>query len=149
MGSFIHRPDGRRKLVYRRTRKEADALLAQSGVAVARGEYIDPSKSRTVAELVEAFLAAKQAQLQSGAMRASTLADYSTIAALYLVPTLGHLKLRDLQREHVERFRAQLLDAPPEVVQVARASAMAKRRGTQAAHRARLGRSAPAQSGRR
>ena len=52
---------------------------------------------------------------------------------------LGHLKLRDLSREHVESFRARLLDSPPEAVQAARAAAMAKRRGSEAAHRARLG----------
>lgn len=131
--------DGKRKLRYCKTRKEADALLAQSAVAVSRGEYVDPSKSRTVTETAEAFLAAKRAQMQGGALRGSTVADYESLITLYIVPVLGHVKLRELSREHVEAFRAQLLDAPPEAVQGARAAAMAKRRGAEAVHRARLG----------
>lgn len=57
---------------------------------------------RTVAAYLAHWLAGKQA------LRASTLASYSSHIRLYLVPFLGHIDLADLRPEHIELMYARI-----------------------------------------
>ncbi|MBM5813121.1 MAG: site-specific integrase, partial [Gammaproteobacteria bacterium] len=136
--SFVG-PDGRRKLRYCATRKAAEQLLAAAQVAVSRGEYVNPSQSRTVGEVLDDWLGARRADFAAGNLKPATARDYEAIVAIYLRPAFGSLRLRDLSREHVERLRSRLLTDPPEAIQQARAAGLAKRGGEAAAWRARLG----------
>src|SRR5262245_55425361 len=78
-----------------RTKKEADAVVAQLKYERNSGALVQPSKI-TVAEYLHAWLETIKPNV-----RARTQSGYADTVRLYLKPELGGLKLSALTRQHV------------------------------------------------
>jgi integrase len=112
-GTIYRRKDGRweasiqaggvRRSVYGRTRQEAAAKLEQLRAQLRRsGKLADPG-GRTVADLLEAWLA-----VVSPGLKPRSVADYRKVVDRYILPALGQLKLAKLGPADLERFYAEL-----------------------------------------
>lgn len=97
---------GKRKQIVRsgfRTRDEAQEALTSELNALHRGTWTD-DQGITVAEWLDQWLA----ELGNANKSPKTLASYSAHIRLLWRPQLGHLRLRDLRRAHVERVLGAL-----------------------------------------
>lgn len=78
------------------TMKAADQALAQLLASIATDTYVQPT-AETLAGWAEQWLASIARDVEP-----STLANYRWYIGKYILPTLGHRKLTDLQPEHFE-----------------------------------------------
>jgi len=96
------------------TRKEAEAALASSTVALKQGKYVAPNDKRTVADAHDSWrkLCVEGSDNKSGKpLRATTAAFYSTVWRVHLEPRWGAMKLRQVDAEAVARWKQEKLDA--------------------------------------
>jgi integrase len=91
------------------TRREALDLTGHARERRRLGEDSIDAKL-TVAELATRFLASR------ATTRLSTQSHYKLVCAIYLNPVLGHLRVAELRRSHVEVLRNDLLIAQPAAV---------------------------------
>jgi len=89
----------------RNSRQIAEAMLRHRYMEVATGGYIAPRNAIRFSELAERFLAAKRPEV-----RALTLRDYESIFRRRLNKFFGHVRLSQISRFDVERFRAHELE---------------------------------------
>lgn len=87
-----------------RTRREAEAALAEAITNRERGVDLDPTKL-TVTNLLDRWLAA-----QKHRVAARTWEQYHSIVELRLKPTLGAIALTKLRAPHVEQALASWID---------------------------------------
>ena len=88
------------------TRSEAELALAEYLSASHQGTWADDQRT-TVAMWLATWL-----DEGAGRLEPKTLAGYRSHVELYLVPHLGHLRLRDLRRHHVERMLSAVATEP-------------------------------------
>ncbi len=86
-----------------KTKKEAEAALAQAIAEVERGTYIDPAKV-TVAEFLKHWFAG-----HSGKLSPTTKRRYEDIIEHHLIPGLGQVPLSKLTPLQIEAFLQRLL----------------------------------------
>lgn len=101
------RPDGRRRQITRSgfaTKSEARTALRRAVQEVAEG--IDGDRGLTTGDYLRQWLDGKRA------LRPSTLKSYREHLANYLIPHLGHIRLRDLRAQHVDAMVSGMLMAP-------------------------------------
>ena len=96
-------PDGRRKVLYGRTRAEASRKLTDTLKAVGSGLPV-PGVRLTVGAYLADWLATLQA---SGSIRATTHYSYTQYCQHHLIPGLGRLSLATLTPNQVDRFLAE------------------------------------------
>lgn len=97
-------PDGRRKRARRggfATRREAEAALTDLLDRVNKRTHVDAGR-QTVGAYLEQWLAGK------AALRSTTARSYREHLDLYLLPTLGHLRLTDLNETDVDAMYAAM-----------------------------------------
>ncbi len=100
-------PNGKRRQITKAgfaTKGEARAALRRAAQELADG--IDGDRGVTTGAYLEQWLAGKRA------LRPSTKKSYREHLTLYLVPHLGHVRLRDLRPHHVDDMISRLLAAP-------------------------------------
>jgi integrase len=85
-------------------RREAEAAAAELDVSKQRGAYVAPSKVTFGEYLTERWLPAVE-----HTVRPSTFNSYGAEVELHLIPKLGHVRLRDLGPEHLNRLYGELL----------------------------------------
>lgn len=98
-----------------RTKREAEEFIATVEVSKARGEWVDPSRSRaTVDELARAWFAA---QLQ---VKPTTLSGYRHSLDKHVLPRWGRTRLVDVAHVDVQRWVTELSSelAPSTVRQI-------------------------------
>lgn len=49
-------------------------------------------------------------------LRASTVSDYEAMIECYLLPYFGPRKIENISRLDIERFRAEIVEATPNVI---------------------------------
>lgn len=87
-----------------RTKKEAEAKLAEMVAQVERGTYLEPSKT-TVGEYLQQWLEAHQVSVG-----AKTAATYAQIVRDHIVPYIGHIQLTKLKPIHIQQMYAAILE---------------------------------------
>src|SRR4051794_24541141 len=80
-----------------RTRKEADAALAQWVTEIERGTAVDGTRM-TFAEYLRHWLDV----YGQHRLRATTYASYETLARVHIIPALGDVPLQKLQATHLQ-----------------------------------------------
>jgi integrase len=86
-----------------RTKTEAEAFLAATRVDFERGVWVDPNASKvTLGEYSTTWLSQRQ-------VRPRTCELYAGLFRLHLLPTFGHLSLRDVTSSRVRQWHADLL----------------------------------------
>jgi integrase len=96
------------------TRKEAEAALAASTVAIRGGRYVAPNDKRTVSAAFDSWrkLCVEGSDNRSGKpLRATTQATYSMVWRVHVAPRWGALKLRQVDPESVAQWKQTALDA--------------------------------------
>ncbi len=92
-----------------RTADEAEAALARVVADLDAGKYRDDGR-RTVGTFLTEWLDNK---VRDG-LRPTTERSYRQHVEQYLVPSLGHLRLRDVRPAHISRFLRELGEPKPE-----------------------------------
>lgn len=87
-------------------KKEADDYWATVKVDIRKGIHVAPSKSPTVAEAADKWLA----EVRARDVEQSTIKRYEQHIALHIVPLIGRAKLAALNPDRVSAFRDQLLE---------------------------------------
>jgi integrase len=95
---------GPRRRVRFPTKKAAERFLAETGLQAARGEYIEPAKVPTFAEVAEEWLHSKSDR------RPSHVLDLRTRLDRHLLPVFGPQKMDRIAVQRIERFRDDLRD---------------------------------------
>jgi integrase len=88
----------RRASFYSKTRQDAADKLAHALSDLGRGTFIAPQKL-TVAQWLETWLQ----EYKRPKVRPLTFDNYERIMRCHLIPALGHLSLKELRPEHVQR----------------------------------------------
>lgn len=99
-------PNGGRKWIYGRTRKDVADRMAAVLNEIQRGKLPAP-ETMTVGDLLKQWLA----EGAKASVRSSTYRSYSDIVTLHLEPELGRVRLTKLQPAHVERLLKRKLDS--------------------------------------
>ncbi|MDP2292973.1 MAG: site-specific integrase [Actinomycetota bacterium] len=86
-----------------RTRKEADAALAEVVADVNRGLYVRPTKG-TLAEYLEGWLETRRLDL-----RPTTLYGYQKVVRQRIIPGIGRAKVAELDAATLERWYSSLI----------------------------------------
>jgi integrase len=86
-------------------KKEADEYHSRVKVDVRKGLHVAPSKSPTVAEAADRWLA----EVDGRGRERSTIGQYREHVRLHILPLIGNTKLAALSPDAVEGFRDQLL----------------------------------------
>ena len=89
---------GRRRSIYRKTRKEVADGLAEA-LTDKDNAPVFVATSMTVAEFLDQYEDAVRYT-----MKRRSFETYQSIAKVHLLPILGMTKLKDLGREHVQRM---------------------------------------------
>ena len=110
-GSISHRTDGRwqgalqvdgrRRIVYGRTRQEVAAKLDDLKRQASLSGALPEPGNRTVSDLLDAFL-----QVKAPNVKPRTLADYAETSDRYLRPVLGRLRLSKVTPDRIARLYA-------------------------------------------
>jgi integrase len=95
-------PNGTRKAFYAKTRKLAQAKLAEANAAIHQGHDIGKADQR-VGDYLDAWLRSAMRRV-----RPSTFDSYS-LNIERLRPFIGHVKLAELRPAHLDEAYAQLL----------------------------------------
>lgn len=93
--------DGKRKQVTKggfHTKKEAQAALAEALTQIFQGTYVMPTK-QTFAQLVEVWATEKQTKVKP-----NTWATYKSKIYIHVLPRIGHLSIRDIHAQHIQRL---------------------------------------------
>src|SRR5262245_54868743 len=88
-----------------RTQADARAWVAESTVNVASGKFAPSSKSITVEQAADNWLAYVRGEQRER----TTIDSYKLHLRLYIKPRLGHVKLAELTTPSVETFRDGLV----------------------------------------
>ncbi len=89
--------NGRRKVVYGRTRSEVALKMRDLHRQQDAGLRLTSGKGLTVAQYLEHWTAETlPSKMRAGQLAASTLDSYRTQVRLHITPALGHLQLREL-----------------------------------------------------
>ena len=96
---------GKRHSVYTASHREAQATLRQLLGDADRG-LLPPAEKLTLAEHIERWLE----DVARHSVRPRTLKNYRDLTRLYVLPTLGHVKLMQLQPGHVQQLYGALID---------------------------------------
>jgi len=105
-------PAGKRHWETFDTRKEADAALARSTVAIKEGRYSAPNDKRTVADAYESWrkLCVEGSDNRSGKpLRPTTSGFYSLVWRVHLAKRWGAVKLRQVDAEAIARWKEEKL----------------------------------------
>src|SRR5579875_2556968 len=92
-------PDGKRRVLYGKSREDAARKLKEAEASVIKGGVI-PDRRETLAHFLDRWLADVVPQRT----RPKTALDYATIVRLYIAPALGRLKLADVTPQRVQPF---------------------------------------------
>ncbi len=95
--------NGKRKVIYAPTEKDAKGKLAELQRSLGAAGAIPTPGRRTVSDVLDAFLEMKRNRL-----RPRTLSDYEGAARRYLRPALGSVRLNALSPEQIHRCYADL-----------------------------------------
>jgi integrase len=95
---------GPRRRVRFPTKRAAERFLAETALQAARGEYVEPAKVPTFAEVAEDWLRSKQDR------RPSHVLDLRTRLDRHLLPVFGPQKMDRIVVQRIERFRDDLRD---------------------------------------
>jgi len=102
----VHTAGGRkRKTIYGKTRAEVAEKLAKAVMDRADGLVFDVGSLRLF-EYLERWLA----DSVRDTVRATTYENYAYLVRTYIVPSLGHIKLKALTPAQVQRFYREKLD---------------------------------------
>lgn len=85
-----------------KTKREAMAKLAQAMADIERGTFSEPNKV-TVGEWLDTWLT----EYKKPSLRPTTWEAYEVIVRCHLKPALGHVLLKDLRPEHLQRLYNQ------------------------------------------
>jgi integrase len=88
-----------------RTRKEAEAALAEALAGFHRHSYVAPSK-QTLGEFVEDWLGAVKSQIDESAWL-----NYAGLLRHHVVPRIGHVRLVDVSPQKVAALYGELLQS--------------------------------------
>ena len=94
---------GTASVISGKTRREAQTKLRQLLTGADRG-VLPSAEKLTVAQHLERWLA----DVVGPSVRPSTVKGYRTVARLYILPTLGSVKLAMLQASHIQQLYGQL-----------------------------------------
>jgi len=86
-------------------KKDADAYHASVKVEVASGIHTAPSRSITVKQAAQDWLA----YVTTEGIERATLANYTDAATRHIVPRIGNIKLSALSTPRIQKFRDDLL----------------------------------------
>jgi len=102
--------DGRQiqKSVYGQTRDEVRKKLTKALRELDIGSYVEPSRT-TISEWLDNWLWNYKKQV----LKPKTLDSYEQIIRLYLKPALGHVYLKDLRTDHVQKMINSMADEIP------------------------------------
>jgi hypothetical protein len=89
----------KRMTLYGKTRQEVADKLTKTLHDKQQGTVIAPHKL-TLGDWLETWLQ----EYKCPSIRSNTYDSYETIVRLHLNPALGHIALRDLRPEHVQRY---------------------------------------------
>src|SRR5215211_3558633 len=108
MGRYtVHTKDGpKQKAIYGKTRAEAAEKLTKA-MADRDGGLVFDDKNQSVSEFLERWLN----DSVRGSVRASTHASYERLVRRYMVPAIGHMKLKKLTPAHVQGMYRCMLDS--------------------------------------
>src|ERR1700737_1203796 len=95
---------GARRRVRFKTRKQAERFLTDTAHKAAQGEYVEPAKVPTFAEIAEDWFRSKTDR------RPSHVSDLRTRLDKHILPIFGAHKLERISVAMVERFRNDLRD---------------------------------------
>jgi integrase len=87
-----------------KTRKQAERFLAETALQAARGEYVEPAKVPTFAEVAEDWFRSKMDR------RPSHVSDLRTRLDKHLIPLFGTRRLDTIRVAEVEKLRDDLRD---------------------------------------
>lgn len=89
-----------------RTKREAQAALAEQVNAVEQGSFVAPA-NQSVAEFLAEWGDQKKLQV-----RPSTWRSYEWTLNYHVIPHIGHLKLKQVSPSHIEKLYTQLRETP-------------------------------------
>lgn len=122
-GSITRRKDGRwmgrvttdtgRKTVYGRTRSEVAEKINQLINDINKGTYVEASKI-----LVKDWILTWFRDYVLPIKRPSTARGYDDIIRLYLIPCIGHIALKDLRPDHIQKMINNIQRRIPKNVQI-------------------------------
>ncbi|MGD0072806.1 MAG: tyrosine-type recombinase/integrase [Candidatus Binataceae bacterium] len=95
---------GPRRRVRFKTKKAAERFLAETALQAARGEYVEPAKVPTFAEVAEDWFRSKTDR------RPSHVSDLRTRLDKHLIPLFGTRRLDTIRLAEVEKLRDDLRD---------------------------------------
>jgi len=90
---------GKRRYLQAATEEDLVTLLAEAQREAKTAPRVTGNRDVTLAEFAESWLARVAAELKHGTAR-----TYRIIMTAHILPTLGHLKMRDLTRQHVRQL---------------------------------------------
>ncbi len=108
---------GSRRRVRFKTRKQAERFLTETAHKAARGEYVDPAKIPTFAEVAEDWFRSKMDR------RPSHVSDLRARLDKHLIPLFGRRRLDTIRVAEAEKLRDDLCDqgyAPTTINQILR-----------------------------
>lgn len=97
---------GKRRQRTFKLKKDADRFVTSLSTELAEGSHVPASESITVAQACKLWL---DRTVRENLER-STYDDYEQVARLHIIPLIGTIKLNDLSKARVERFRDELLE---------------------------------------
>jgi integrase len=102
-------PNGKRRVVYGRTQREARDKLRQLQRHVDDGYPVHSGRAMTVGQYLEYWLTVVlPARVAAGHMRRTTLDSYDAVVRQNILPTLGKLPLARLSPTHVREWLSEL-----------------------------------------
>jgi len=88
-----------RKTYYGKTRQELSTKLVKAQGELLVGAFVDPG-AITVGHWMDTWLY----QYKKKSVRPSTFASYETMVRVHIKPSIGHILLKDLRPEHLQRL---------------------------------------------
>lgn len=101
--SSISLPNGKRKYLYGKSRKEVVTKLSAAQQDVERGLPIPPERLK-----VKDFVACWLQDVAKPRVRQGTWENYEKAVRLYIIPELGEIKLKELQPLHIRELERGL-----------------------------------------
>jgi len=96
----------KRHAKYFRTKKEAKEWLMQARVAMNEGSYIEPSRHK-----FSTWFDTWMKEYKKRSVRANTYRTYISAAKLWIIPSLGKIKLSEIRHDRVQHFVNGLSDS--------------------------------------
>lgn len=110
----VYLPNGKRKPVYGKTRKEAADKKKKAEAEIAAGQPVTAGRTDTLGDyLLNTWLAVTLPQrVAAGRLAPSTFDSYREKAELHVVPHLGKVKLVELSTGHIRSWLLELAAKP-------------------------------------